>query len=934
MVAGSRGGFTRQETDIPATHKITVVKIAFIESVEVKTMKLSGNPNIGQQENHSPPGRSDSVLRGESSFFPDPSPWHILAAVKNTFTALLLCSHLAMAGQFAQLFQSAERAMGDGLWDVAALRLGEAGTSPDAPDERLQEVQILLGECLVRGNRPDDALEVLGRSIVRDHPETPFWIGQAMAGKGRFADAVEALLPVAADPSNPLQSEAAFTAANLQLSLDHPEEALGILSALFDSTIPADSVGSRLRSIAILLDLGRNVQAREIFPKPETVPPSLVRYANLLDGYLLLSEGNASTAQEVFSTLLADPEGQGIGRFNLAAIGMADAIAAQGDYAAAIESLFTFIQARPNTSRLAPMFRRINSWLPEKIPTMDHPALVRLAGWLPKSNPPSIGAINTDADTAAAAWPTASQELSDLEAFALYTRAVGLHRVDAPLAKEEARRLLLRLRLLSPKHFLIPKSLLTLANWKIEQGDGEGAMALFDHLRKTAKSPVIKGAAAFSNAQQAYRNGDTRLAAELFEEASSLLDGADREAAAFNSALTAIDDEDFTPLTIQNLDPAAAKRLEADLALEKALSEDSPEKAKADLDAFLRENPSHPRAGEARLAIAEAALASSPPDLSLAQAQLDTLKASAEPPSARDEPRLALARLRLLDLSGKSEETIAMAGEIAASYPDSPAASEASLTLGKNLFRTGQYNEARLTLEKLATSEPGTQRSQAALLLAARSAALGATAQSREEALLLFDRTVAVDGPLKALALLEKARLLIDLNRLPAAIELLRKAYASTSPEDPSRLPTGLLLAEAIYGRGDSEPASLTEALQIYNSLMDLTNGNLTTYFRLQYLRGLTLEKLPDPEDPSKTRLAEARDVYYSVLDRPTDPPPPEWEWFERSGFRLLSILESAQDWKASIAIAEKIASFAGPRSEEAATRARQLRLKHMIWDD
>jgi tetratricopeptide (TPR) repeat protein len=934
MVAGSRGGFTRQETDIPATHKITVVKIIFISLVELKVAKLSVKPNIGQHENHQPFRHMDSFPVSESYFFHAAVPCRILAAVKTTFTLLLLCCHFAIAGQFVPLFQSAERAMADGLWDVAALRLGEAGTAQDAPDERLQEVQILLGECLVRGNRPEDALEVLGRSIVRDHPETPFWIGQAMAGKGRFTDAVDALLPVAADPSNPLQSEAAFTAANLQLSLDHPEKALGILSSLFDSTIPADSVGSRLRGIAILLDLGRNVEAREVFPKPDTVPPALVRYANLLEGYLLLSEGNPSAAQKVFSSLLADPQGQGIGRFNLAAIGMADAIAAQGDNAAAIESLFTFIQARPNTSRLAPMFRRINSWLPEKILTVDHPALVRLAGWLPKSNPPSSGAINTDADTAAAAWPTSSPELSDLEAFALYTRAVGLHRVDTPLAKEEARLLLLRLRLLSPKHFLIPKSLLSLAKWKIEQGDGEGAMALFDYLRKTAKSPIIKGEAAFSNAQQAYRNGDPKLAAELFEEASSLLDGADREAAAFNSALAGMDDESFTPLTIQNLDPAAAKRLEADLALEKALSEDSPEKAKADLDTFLRENPNHPRTGEARLAIAEAALASSPPDTSLAQAQLDTLKASAEPPSARDETRLALARLRLLDLSGKSDETIAMAGEIAASYPDSPTASEAWLTLGKNLFRTGQYNEARLTLEKLATSEPGTQRSQAALLLAARSAALGATAQSREEALLLFDRTVAVDGPLKALALLEKARLLIDLNRLPAAIELLRKAYESTSPEDPSRLPTGLLLAEAIYGRGDSEPATLTEALQIYDSLMDLTNGNLATYFRLQYLRGLTLEKLPDPEDLSKTRLAEARDVYYSVLDRPTDPPPPEWEWFERSGFRLLSSLENSQDWKASIAISEKISSFAGPRSEEAATRARQLRLKHMIWDD
>lgn len=30
MVTGSKGGFTRQEADIPATHNITVAKIIFI----------------------------------------------------------------------------------------------------------------------------------------------------------------------------------------------------------------------------------------------------------------------------------------------------------------------------------------------------------------------------------------------------------------------------------------------------------------------------------------------------------------------------------------------------------------------------------------------------------------------------------------------------------------------------------------------------------------------------------------------------------------------------------------------------------------------------------------------------------------------------------------------------------------------------------------
>ncbi|QTN31294.1 tetratricopeptide repeat protein [Akkermansiaceae bacterium] len=854
--------------------------------------------------------------------------------MKAIFTAISLLCAAASAAPFEPLFDSAKRAMQDGLWDVAAIRLREASAAPDAAPEILPSVQRLLGECLVRSGRPDDALDVLGQSAVRDLPEAAFWAGQALAGKGRFAEAVGMLLKVATDPANPLRPEASFTAANLQLSLGLPDAALATLSLLRDSPDRGANAEALLRRIAILIDQGRPGEAREIFPGADDIPEDQIRFASLLQGYLSLSQGEPAAAQQVFASLLGDPTGQGIGRYNLAAIGMADAIAAQGNTLAAVESLFSFIQSRPETARLAPMFQRINSWLPEDILTTDHPALVRLAGWLPKTIPPAAGLINIETGTAEAAYPSAAARLTDLEVFSMYARAMGLRRVDTPVAKAESQLLLHRIQLFAPDHFLAARSLLALAKWKTEDGRSDAAMAIHDALLASASPPRTKGEAAFSSAREAYRNGDAKRAAELFAQAAELLDGNDREAAAFNIALAGLALDDSAPLTVQNLDPEAKKRLAADLALERALSEDSAEKAKVALDGFLRENPGHPRAAEARLAIAEAALASAPPDLSLAQAQLDTLLESAADPPGPKDPRLELVKLRLLDISESGEETIALATRIAEDFPGSPAASEASLILGKCLFKNGRYNEARLTLEKLATSEPGTQRSQAALLLAARSAALGATAQSREEALSLFDRTMAVDGPLKSLALLEKARLLIDLNRLPAAIESLRSAYSATTPDDPSRLPTGLLLAEAIYGLGDSDPESLSEALGIYDSLVDLTKGNLATHFRLQYLRGLTLEKLPDPADPTKTRLAEARDAYFSVLDRPTDPPPPEWEWFERSGFRLLTILENQRNWKAAISIAEKLSSFGGPRAEEAATRARQLRLKHLVWDD
>ncbi|MFN7342014.1 MAG: tetratricopeptide repeat protein, partial [bacterium] len=117
--------------------------------------------------------------------------------------------------------------------------------------------------------------------------------------------------------------------------------------------------------------------------------------------------------------------------------------------------------------------------------------------------------------------------------------------------------------------------------------------------------------------------------------------------------------------------------------------------------------------------------------------------------------------------------------------------SEALMILGKSLFRSKSYNDARLRFEKIAKTNPGTQRSQAAFLLAARSAALGATNQSREEALKLFDQAISINGPLSSLAILEKARLNIQLNQIDIAIKSLTDTYQKISPDDPSRFPTG-----------------------------------------------------------------------------------------------------------------------------------------------
>ncbi len=672
---------------------------------------------------------------------------------------------------------SAKRAMGNGLWDVAILRLERAADIPELDPAERSEILILLAEGLVRANEPAKALAILEKTGVREHSDAPFWTGQALAGLGRYSDAVETLLPIAGDPSEPFREDAGLTAASLQLSLGQPEASMETLALLAEPAGTPAAVRSKLHRIEILLDRNEPVKARELFSSLAGIPENLTPFVSFLDAQLMLAEDRYGEAEAAFTAILANPGKQSLSRFNLAAIGRADALAGLGNTTDATSFLLTFIQANPETPLLEPMFDRIVIWLPAEILTTEHPTLQRLAEWLPKAPPASIEYLYTDAGYAAIEWPPAGGTIPDLAVFSLYARALGLHRIDTAEARKQAELLLRRIRMVAPMHFLTPRSLMTLARWKMEEGKTAQAFDILDTLRLTAKSPLIKGEAAFLNARIAFERGDNSLAASLFEEAATLLNGENGDAALYNSALARLSADPSATILIQNENPENSAKLATDLELEKALLASSPAEAISALDAFLTSNPDHPRAAEARLAITEAALKTFPPDLSLARAQLDTLKASDQTLPTDTTPRLRLAELRLSELSGEREQTVEQAKAIIATYPETSAASEAALVMGKSLFESGNYNEARLVLEKLASSEPGTQRSQAALLLAARSAALGATDQSREEALAIFDKAIEIDGPLRALARLEKARLNIDLNRLPVAIESLREAY-------------------------------------------------------------------------------------------------------------------------------------------------------------
>lgn len=850
------------------------------------------------------------------------------------FLIILACTATPIHGE-PDAVRHAHEIYQSGLWDVAARAYRDAIDAESTPAESRADLAARLAECLIRDGKPVDALALLTEGQpAADSPTASFWRAQALAGTGRFAEAVAEFAAHSASANAPFRLEAALTSANLQASLDKSAAAVRTLASFAQSANPSDAAVADLHRAALLVDSGFPEEAREAFPATADQMGHWQSLASYTDARIHLVNGEAETAAALFATLLENRTGQSVSIHHGIHLGLADALAATNKPDAASRTILRFLQEYPDTPFLHAAFRRLQHWMPISPKTTD-PILTKLVEWIPHPPTPATGIITVN-DRASTAWPTINH-IQEMGAFAMFTRAIGLHRAGTQAALHEARASLNRLRHHFPNHFLSRQALLIEGLWDIESSNPHRALDLFDLAASMARGESARGEARFAEALALVQSGNMEVAIARFKEAAELMDQEAADSARFNMHLAALDmpGENHPPVTLNS-------RLKSNLELERALNQADPDLAIAALNTFLINHPDHPRAQEAKLAAAERAMQTDPPDLSLARAHLDAININDANSSEKfrvDLVRLQIAEKSLPDVP--AEFTIELAREILRDASGTSQATEASLILGRTLFHTGNYNEARITFEKLAMEQSERDPAdpalvQVAYLLAARAAALGATSQSREEALNLFDQAIEIESAtLRGMAVLEKARLLIDMVRLDQAIAYLTQTRNDIPPDDPLALPAGLLLGEAIYAKSASDPGLLANALAIYDDLLqDQNQLTDTLYNRLQYLRGITLEKLPQPDHPEFTRDTEAIEAYVSVILRAGNKPPAEWEWFERCAFAAMALLEKNQRWQAAINLARRTASFNGPRAADAAERAAQLQLTHMIWED
>ena len=828
-----------------------------------------------------------------------------------------------------------EMRMGDeslaaGLWEIAAFHYDRSLQNDKLEPEQSARAAIGLAEAWIRAGKAAEALDLLEQSIARKHPEQPFWKGQALAASGRIADAIAQLAPTLKNPDTPHRFETASSLANLQLAIGQTDAALATLASLQSSLDPSQASDLLLREVEILFDAKKITEARKRLSSVESFPEKLQARVQLLNAHITLAENQHSVAAGLFKTLIDQPQGLTLRQFHSAALGLADALNGSDGSAAAIAFMISFIGEHPDSPQLAAFFQRIENQLPEK-PLADDPILVQLAPWIGADDITPTGLISTYESSCVGAWPSAKPR-GNITAHAIFIRALALDRNGSPAALAESRQLTNRLRAEFCDHPLANRALLMIAKRDLATGAHDKAIHSLAILRENSSLPQERGEAAFLEAIEAYKHGETDAAAKLFDQAAADLEKENSTSARFNSLVAMATDENHKASSLTTIANIEDPSLAEDVKLERAMAaKPSPEKTET-LAEFISQNPQHPRANEARIAAAHAALDQSPPDPTRAQGFVDELIKQADAATAVAPAQLAWLKLRISSAARDIPAVIANANALLTEFPNDPLASDASLLLGRAHFESRSYNDARLVLEKLAATSTDPSRAQAAWLLAAQSAALVQTPQSRQEALILFKKAAESDSPLASVARLEMARLMIDMNQAEEAVNLLRPWFATLEKNDPIRQTCGLLLGDALQTMSLTRAEALGEALATYDLLLADTDRKSAHFNRLQYLRGRILEQLPDkPESPGQNEQ-EALRAYHSALE--TTETPVEWNYFELCGFRALALCEKSQRWPAAIACARKIASFNGPRAEEAKQRAEQIRLKNMIWED
>lgn len=843
-------------------------------------------------------------------------------------------------------YQEATKAMADQLPEVAVDKFRAVLNTPKLSTEAKAAVNLMLVESLVRASssvggeekQALDALTILKDKSLATFPVATIWQAEALATLGRYQEAEQALSKL--PESYPLLDEAKLARSRILIALNKKPEALTLLKLLSQSKNAVIRNTALLLAAEIQIDSGQTEPAQKLLENADTENAAAAKLKEYLSARLALSENKTADAVNRFQSLITAPDHLNERIYHACILGLADAHAANGNKESAITTLEQFIDDHAHSYALQAAFSRLVALLPKELPN-DLPSLEKLRLWShEKPLPAEHGILNPSDDASGAvANQIASAENYDLMALALYYRAKLLIRTENPQNIQRAEALLTRLRTIytqssqSPSELyleLFSASLLDTAYIHLLQNQPDQATFTLSVMEKIAFSPKLKDQASVLRGEILAREDDYENAMRAFSFARQSASEQIADTANINAGIMALKASNMVAFD-EILKTTHDADIKASLTLERALwkCHQSDIQGRNDLEAFIMAHPDHPRENEARLALAAACVNTTPPDIPLAKAQLDII--APRMTTDLEQAKITRIRIRAEQLLEDWLAAAKAAEQFLSKFSTSPETRVIMLQRGEAYYHNEDYNKARLIFQDFINKYPDDKLTPYARFYAAMAARLSGTAQSREECITMFQTIIDSKHALSSEARIQQGRVLIDLRRYEEAEKVLKPLMDNKKSTPEEKLGAGVLMADCLQRQGITDPDKNKQAIDIYNKLLEQKDISLAWSHRLHYLRGQAYENMKETSKAFKS--------YYDVIIQGKAPNTPqekqeEWFWFYRCGFKALTMLENTERWETSVKVAKRIASFNGPRAEEADKRAKDLAKKHMIWPE
>ncbi|HEX4640343.1 MAG TPA: tetratricopeptide repeat protein [Chthoniobacterales bacterium] len=813
----------------------------------------------------------------------------------SALAGLLLVSLAKSAqGEIAD-WDRAVRPLDEGIPQVAVMRLRNVLKGQLAPADR-KIALAKLGEALLASEEPEEALKILEDPTLQDLPATWLWRAQALATRQRWSEALPLYAKVAAQNPSLLRSTALFGQAEAFRALQRFDEALQTFALLLGDPLWNDR--AQLRSIELLLDKRDNAGARRILDKARPAALADKKEKRYLQGRLEAQLNHSERAIELYQTILRRSEGSSRAVLIATLCAMAEAHLQLRTPEAGDDPLEDFIEHHPTDPELPTIFEKLDQlYRAERQPSSQE-----LNRW---ANDPA------QPRRALALWYFARAELRA-------GRREAASRAYAKLREQRA-----GFPGLAP-------GLFEAAQFEMEERNFDEALATLNEALALRPASPWSERIMLMAARVQYQARHFDKAAQSFEQVANTAPRLRRDSL-YNASLAWLQQNDkdrFLADTKELTSGGVNDDTRADLLLEEGLTQAAQGNSKAGqtIADFLRQFPTHPRAAEAWVVLAELAFHAAPPRFDEARKNLDRARQSH--PSATAAERADYLSIWINDAAQNSDpaKVISDADDFLRKYPESSFLADVRMKLAETYYRRQDFANAQTQFQLLAQENPRGPFTERALFFAAKSATQSMAAQSLDRALVLLDEVVKKNGELKWAARNEQAAIERKLGKNQDAATLYDEVLqGNAKPEEKREALCGK--GDIFYETGETDRENYRRAIEVYDQLAGEKNAPLHWKNQALFKKGTCLEKLGDREN--------ALAAFYQIVEEENRPDRPQREffWYYKAGFNAARLLEDDSKWQPAAVVYQKLASAGGARSDEAKSRLSRLRLEHFLWE-